>query len=297
MTVADSVSRVRYRLRAVLAGALFIIFGFVLLIVALQLKTGFWADAAREVSTIFMLGGVLHVVYELYLRDDFLRMNEENTVTIMDALNDTRKTIADKLRLAQQAEDIGLAETRSDASTFDYATLLELSPTVTIVVNGGRTWVSNNADRLRKRFLDPNKATNLILLHPSSPMMQVLARKEGSNQAALQHKVAESVAMLNQLKAEGTQLRILGHHLFNPHSVFLGDRYVIISPYFHSRGRRTVPAYRFKNRDADCYYREIAADIQSLLLDAEDISNYTVPLMAPLHDGTLLQSSASPSAT
>jgi hypothetical protein len=222
--VADSVSRVRYRLRAVLAGALFIILGFVLLIVALNLQTGFWADASREVSTIFLLGGVLHVVYELYLRDDFVRMNDENAAAILGQLNATHKSLSDKLQLAQQAEDIGLAETRSDASSFDYGALLEHSPTVTIVVNDGRTWVSNNADRLRRRFKDHQKATNIILLHPSSPMMQVLARKEGSNQAALQHKVAESVAMLNQLKEAGTQLRILGHHLFNPHSVFLGDR-------------------------------------------------------------------------
>ncbi|MBC7672441.1 MAG: hypothetical protein H7247_08470, partial [Polaromonas sp.] len=147
--MADSVSRVRYRLRAVLAGALFIILGFVLLVVALQLKTGFLADASREVSTIFMLGGVLHVVYELYLRDDFVRINDENTASLMLELTETRKALSAKLQLAQQAEDIGLAETRSDASSFDYGALLELSPTVTIIVNDGRTWVSNNADRLR----------------------------------------------------------------------------------------------------------------------------------------------------
>jgi hypothetical protein len=60
-----------------------------------------------------------------------------------------------------------------------------------------------------------------------------------------------------------------------------------------------VPAYRFENREAECYYKEIAADIQSLVLDAEDIADFTAPLMTPLNDGSLLQSavSARPSAS
>jgi hypothetical protein len=286
--MTETVSRVRYRLRAVIAGAAFVIVGIVLLVAALQLKTGFIADGARELSTLFILGGALHVLYELYLRDDFMRINDENTGIVVRTVRETRVALLEKLQLAQQADDIGLAETRSDASTFDFGALLETSRTLTIVVNDGRTWVSNNADRLRKRFRDGANATDIILLHPSSPMMQVLARKEGSNQAALQHKVAETIKMLKQLKETDTNLRIHGHHLFNPHSVFLGEDYVIVSPYFHSRGRRTVPAYRFRRQEAECYYKEIAADVQALLLDAEDISWYA-PVMPPISPSTLVK--------
>lgn len=142
---------------------------------------------------------------------------------------------------------------------------------LTILINDGRTWVSTNSVHLRNRFAQPNLRTRIFLLHPESPMLEVLARKVGSTREHMQNKIHETVRMLTELKGEKTKLTILGHYLFNPHALFLGDQYAIMTPYFTARGRRTVPLLRFHDNSQTSFVRKLKDDVRDLENDAKEI--------------------------
>lgn len=223
----------------------------------------------REFATIAIIGGSLHVTYELFQKLEYVRATEDNTTAVLRSIEDTSSEILQRLSLADEAVRMGLTAIHPDASNFAYGPMLDEATSVTIVLNDGRTWVSNNAPRLRKRFADPTKKTRFFFVHPSSPMQQVLARKYGSSEEGLIAKLNETLTMLADLSTPEAKIEVFVHNLFNPQSVFMGDSSVVITPYFHSRTRRTVPALRFQDTGEACFFRELRDDLQALTFDAE----------------------------
>jgi len=57
----------------------------------------------------------------------------------------------------------------------------------------------------------------------------------------------ETVQLLEDIKSEDTSLEILGHFLFNPFAVVIGDDVAIVTPSFISRGGRTVPTFKYQD--------------------------------------------------
>lgn len=290
----DSVPRTKLRWKSVVLFLVLALVGLVLLVVAVgqpptsapagSPPTGAGSGTAlialvKELSTVLLIGGTLGVLFELIQRRDFL-----------DAIDERTAAILSKLELASQADSLGLTESRADGK-YNFREMIEESSKLVVALNDGRTWVSTHSAHLKKRLADPSKVTTFFLVHPESPMVEVLAQKEGSNPEGLRHKLSETLGMLRPLRTASTQLTIFGHFLFNPHSVFLADRYVIVTPYFHSRGRRTVPAYRFDDRGPECFFREIQDDMSILQQDARSIIDWhyqptittaTAPLNRPL---------------
>ena len=281
----ESLPRTKWRLKTIIAGLLMSTLGLGSLLWSIYGRHGTAAESVlRELATVLLVGGVLSLVFEFLQRRDFMLALDENADALRTSMRDHHTVVLEETRqhhaavlglvkLARQAESMGLVEARSEGG-FDYRELLIRSGELVIALNDGRTWVSTNAAYLKQRFREENKTTTVYLVHPRSSLVDVLARKEGIDRNGFLHKLAETVLMLNQLREQGTQLEILGHHLFNPHSVFLGDQYVVLTPYFHSRGRRIVPAYKFENREGDSFYKEIKNDLLALRMDAEDIGAF-----------------------
>jgi hypothetical protein len=264
-----------FRMKTVVVALFFVVAGLVALLVSIELDEKSHPVAKsllREFATISIIGGTLHVTYELFQRIEYVRATEEHTETVLESLERTSRAIFDHLSLAEETLKMGLAAIHPDASNYDYAPMIEHAATLTIVLNDGRTWVSNNAGRLRKRLADPSRKTRFFFLHPQSPMQMVLARKYGSSETALAAKLNETLMMLADVAPPEANLEVFAHNLFNPHSVFIADSHAIISPYFHSRTRRTVPALRFQDTDEGCFFREIREDIDALMLDAETLA-------------------------
>lgn len=173
--------------------------------------------------------------------------------------------------LAKNFGEMGMVEACADFSAYDYNPIISESRKLVILLNDGRTWISFNRDRLRKRFADPAKETTIFLIHPKSPMIQVLARKGLVDAPVLQGRIRETVDELLKTKQANTVLEILGHHLFNPFSLFLGDDSALFVPYFASRGGRTVPVWKFEDTGSDCYFRDLVEDMERLRMDADNI--------------------------
>jgi len=261
---SDTVSLLRFQGRSTIAILAMVIVGLLFLLASINMEKGFWASLLNQLSTVLLVGGIWTGSYELFMRRDFIKINEDQTSQVLD-----------RITLAEGEDALGLVEVLHDSTDFDYTPLLLEAEHLTIVLNDGRTWISTHNDDLRHRLADEDKTTTIFLLHPESPMLHVLARKVDSTRDNLRSKISESIQMLKNLSIEGkTNLEILGHHLYNPHSTFLGDDIAILTLYFTARGRRTVPLLKFKDKERHGFLKMLREDLTDLRNDAEEISDF-----------------------
>lgn len=186
-----------------------------------------------------------------------------------------------EVNIIRNEEPLGLVESIFNANKYDYSPLILESQTLQIVLNDGRGWISRHSGALKKRFEDSSKQTTFFLLHPQSTMIRVLAQKVGIREGIeelqvdeLRRKIIDTVELLEQIRLPSTDLKIYGHFLYNPYSLFLGDEYAIVTPYFISRMRQYTPLFKFQDRlNQESYYKELKEDIEALKYDAEEISH------------------------
>lgn len=290
-----------YRLKTVVVALTFVSIGLLALVTSLQIHdqdSPVLKGLLREFATIAIIGATLHAIWELFQRQDYIQITNEKAEQILGSLEVGRgeivqhmrtheQQIVSRLDVANQARYMGLAEITRDARGYDYTMLLEESNLVA-VLNDGRSWVSNNAPKLRKRFADPTKKTKILVIHPDSPMYQVIAKKEGTTVEAVRMKLDETLRVLATLTTPSTELEIFGHFLYNPHTIFLCDSFALVTPYFHSRTRRASPIFKYEDTSPTALYLEIRSDIDALDLDAVRIN---LPEPAP----PMLHSKAPPS--
>jgi hypothetical protein len=250
-------------------------------------KYPLWRSSLLEFGTIALVAGTLHVIYEVFQRAEYLEATERIHQDLTRHANDAKeiaqvwqgKTLEEvrlmahqliaKVTVAEQVHELGLAEARRDANSYDFGHFLASAQIIKIVLNDGRTWCSNNAPHLRERFEDETKETEFFFVHPRSPFLSVLARKDATREDVLSAKIHETVEMIQRLCLPSSKVKVYGHYLFNPHSLFSADSFVLVTPYFHSHVRRTVPLLRFDDRSDGCYFRETRDDLEALKLDAE----------------------------
>lgn len=262
----ESASKIRWRFTTVIVIFGLVILGLLFLIASIELHEGFWASIFRELSTALLVGGIWAGAYEYLMRRDFTVMHDANINRVIS-----------KIETSQNERALGLAEAMSTCDRYEYSSLILESNTLTIVLNDGRTWASWNNTHLKKRFADAEKETTVILLHPESQLLPVMAHKLGMDVNSVQMKIAETVSLLNTLKTPSTKLKILGHNLLNPHSAYLADNYLVMTPYFFSRARSIPPLFKFQDIGGECYFRRSVEDIRALELDCRDLSGYTLP--------------------
>lgn len=196
------------------------------------------------------------------------------------------------------SKDIGLAKIEKDATLYDYGPLIANSRVLFIVLNQGQPWVSIHKDRLKSRFKDPTKETTIFLVHPASPVVDLLAKKAAVDREKLAQKLLESISQLSDLSPNPGNVNIYGHHLFNTYFAMVGDNEAAIAPYFLSRGSDVAPVFQFENTGENCFYREICSDVKRLKLDSEDLrpwlaavrnSASIIPLGSKLGSGSHIQ--------
>lgn len=202
-----------------------------------------------------MLGGLIIIVFERMSEGLLMRINEHFQLT----------------ELAKQCENLGLTEIESDSSNYDYENIVVNSRRLVIVLNDGRTWASVHRDRLRRRFEDSSKQTTIFLCNPRSRMLHVLSRKGSVGVEDIQARVMQTVTLLDEIKKPTTSLEVLGHYLFNPYSLILGDDEAVIIPYFLSRGGRKSPLYKYSKSKDQNFFNDLEKDIEMLRKDAGNI--------------------------
>jgi len=225
-----------------------------------------------EILSLLAIIALILYIYKFHLKNDFSNHFDKISTLLKEGLNKQTQNISAQFGVSKNSEATGLVDLQLDAANIDFDSLIINSNKLIILLNDGRTWLSVQRDHLRKRFSDPKKETTLFIIHPDSPMINVLSRKGSIEPYSLIQRINETLQLLKEISVEDTNLEILGHHLFNPHSMILTEDTAIVIPYFVSRGGRTVPAFRYDHiNDDECYYNRLSEDLEKLRMDSQSL--------------------------
>lgn len=169
---------------------------------------------------------------------------------------------------------INLVDSINDSRKFDYSRILAESRRVTICLNDGKSWVEAHEQELSVRIKDSRLKTTVILCHPESPMIEILARKESKDPEEVKNKIIFTVEKLVAMSGHSKNLEVLGHSLINPSSIVLGDSSAVVTPYLLSRGKRIVPAFVYAEGTSGGYFREIVRDFEQVRIDCERLDHF-----------------------
>ncbi|MFH1108541.1 MAG: hypothetical protein V1790_04985 [Planctomycetota bacterium] len=180
---------------------------------------------------------------------------------------DTFNRISKLFKIHESVEKTGLREIGSDANKFDYGPLIEASSTLSIVVNDGRTWVSDKITHLQVR-LTKNVTTELFLTDPESPVLPKLAEKTGYSVQEQKDKISQAMKRLTEeFESSGKKGKLKIYYLkyYATHAVFIGDDEVVITLYGISSGRKPVPAFVFSLRETGALmHKHVKEDVEKL---------------------------------
>lgn len=210
------------------------------------------------ISSILLISGVWTVIYDLYLKNDFLNIVRGNMCILNDDINKF-----------EHISRTGLVHIESDANHFNYENFIKNNKKIIILLNDGRRWISNNEYYFKD---NDNEGTDIsfIITHPNSEMIDVLARKQYMTHEQIIDKINQFRASIKRInESRHSKIKIFGHKLYNPNSIFLGDDEVILSSYLVAKGRGSVPLYIYKNAGPSSYFEQVKRDLNSLLDDEE----------------------------
>lgn len=187
-----------------------------------------------------------HQVYKA-LQDDFLTSPKEGW-------------IRSKAKTAG-----GLVEFRTHFAGFSHDPMLQRSKEMTIVLNDGRGWVDSNRESLRKRLGTPGMQTTFIFIDPSSDFLPTLLRKNGKRHTTQLDELRRSLTVIEEATTDPANVRVYGHSLFHPYSMYLGDDHAVVMPYFITeQGQLPVLVFENDGRDSSLYGR-YKADVDGLI--------------------------------
>jgi len=247
-----------------------LIFSLILVIIGLVLtwytskKDEQLVSFVSQIGSIFLITGAWSILYEIFLRAQFIEIIESRV-----------SKVTNLIELAKQEKSFGLISIFSKSDQYDLHKFLLNNKALFVLLNDGRSWISVHAPTIESRLAKEDLTTTFILTHPKSDMVKVLAKKQEMSESDIRNKIKQFICSIKALPGYSpSKIQILGHYLYNPHSVFLGDERAIVTPYHASAGRRFVPLYIFENKGINSYYYSIGQDIDYLVKQSEDISTY-----------------------
>ena len=196
--------------------------------------------------------------------------------------------VSELFSLKHSIRESGLETICPDASEFNYGNdFLTESPSLCLVFNDGKKWSSNHYKQLSERFKHEKFSTDVFLVNPQGPFLEILAEKTGDSPDRVRRKIERSISNFKDLYEESGkqgQLRIYYLNLFPTYTAFLNDKSGVVSWYSISSGRTSVPAFVMKNiNQSDTFFEFVKNDIERLKQQSEIHfdSNVTPDLTKP----------------
>lgn len=174
--------------------------------------------------------------------------------------------------LTKSTRQLGLVELVPSITALSYGELFEDATDVTVLMNDGNQWIRNNLPWLRRRHVD-NRAfkTTIILVHPASPYLSILARKQQTNESVLVSKIQRTAQIV--YRDMGPTVPCLGHFLVSAYSLVISEDTAVYVPYLTSRSRGTVPGLVFKRTQHAGFFDMLRADLDALRVDCRPIGD------------------------
>lgn len=140
------------------------------------------------------------------------------------------------------------------------------SENIYIVMNDGKSFISNNISLFNKRLQKSNKTTNIVLLdYKQEDIMSILTRKNGhENENYYKDKIRGVINyhLKNAEKNETHKINIFLNSNYNTMAMLIMDNYAIISLFRVSSGKDIVPHIVFNKEGSE--YGKILRDVQRL---------------------------------
>jgi hypothetical protein len=171
------------------------------------------------------------------------RLSDELKTRIIGKIEDSTNLLKDRLNLVEQIDNLGLVKIYEDANRIEINEIILEAKQLIILLNDGRTWISNNEPRMAQRFSDPNKETTFYLLHPESEAIKVIARKEDTTVEEVKAKINQTISILRRIRSANTKLKVYGHFLSNPYSLYMTEKCAVHVP-FMSSTKEILPAFK-----------------------------------------------------
>ena len=248
--------RKTYRLKYIIVflSLVVICLALIVLVAILLPANSFGRDVAMTIVSSIMVASILASIYEYFLREDIMKMNDASSDRVIE-----------KISVENFSRDIGLSGVYSNANSYDYSDFITNSPSITIVLNDGRTWVSNHESDIEDRLKNIGLKTRVVLINPDSPFLESLALKIGTNKPSLSEKIKETTKTLISHCEDGTELMIYYHDFPTSFSLFMCEESARVVTYPIARKADKVPLVVFKKGDAGTYFYSIERDIETLI--------------------------------
>jgi hypothetical protein len=211
--------------------------------------------------------------------DDQNKRLAEVSKALSEKIEKSASILRIEMGITESMEKIGLVRVFEDSyNQPDYQEMILKSRKLTILLNNGDSWLTGgNGEKVRwfeKRFLDEEKETTFILIHPEAPALEVIALREKKKAPEFKYKIGNTVKILRGLKKEKTKLNICGYKLYYPYSLYITEEFALFSPFMAASGKGSIPGYQYVSRGEDCFYTKLLKDIEALMEHTESILNY-----------------------
>jgi hypothetical protein len=183
--------------------------------------------------------------------------------------------------LGQTVHDAGIWSAAVDSGKVDFTELIAKSRSLSVVLNDGHKWVSQNFEALRKRFGTQGTDTRFFLLDSTAPFVDLLAEKikdDGVSvdveKARIKDKIDATIRNLaNHHRESGGKgsLVVFTTRHFPTYSLFLGDDQAIVTMYSVSGFKQAVPTLCVRNTGKNCLHSFFERDVIRLEISAKKV--------------------------
>jgi len=234
----------------------FVVVGLVLSLIAARCPQGLWVGSwLLQLAAVLVIGGGLGII--------------DKTLLHRDHFASTRQLFM----IHESTVQLGLRYIARDVNQHSYAHIVRESPSLSIVLNDGRTWISAHITDMKTRFEKNDFVTEFFVPDPKGSFISIIAKKTGYT---FEEQVAKIEQAKNRLLEEfdiGGQVGVLRiYHIphFPTHSVFLGSEEAFVSQYGVSSGRRAVPLFVYTRvSDSNCLYADVQDDVAKLRAESK----------------------------
>lgn len=208
----------------------------------------------NNIASVLIVSGIYNVIYEYFLKANMVELIDE------------------KIKLQREIAKTGITDIKLDIKDINYTTLLKgARKEIDIFHIYGRTWISNNADEIKRILSNKQRKINIrvILLDPQSKFVDGLAEFYDKEVDSLKADMKVVIKEWQKIYEYGkrikstSRLRVYYHNCQPSYSIYRFDNTIVSVSNKLSKGRgQHLPSVICKNSDEneDLY----AAYIQEL---------------------------------
>jgi len=184
-------------------------------------------------------------------------------------MSELKHDIESQWDLKSSTRMLGLTDVANSIRDFDYGEHFRHAKELTLLMNDGSRWFDTNREWMiaRQRECDGCE-TQVILVHPKSEYVDILARKSQVSSDEMRHKILANVRRMR--RELDPSVTIIGHFLYSSYSLVISEDLAVYVPYLTSRTRGDVPALVFR-RDAQGFFDVLSRDLEALRVDCRPI--------------------------